>query len=110
MNLQGKVIKICSEKTRLLPNKLYITSWTRFNFCNDRRSVVPYSHSYESAIHQSYTSVHSVQAVFKVQNHMHRKTDNETRDQLTYTCNVSAKPMRNYLNLLIIFSGYLKAN
>ena len=84
------------EKPRWLPNKPQISSWAKTDFCNGERSIVPYL----NALHQPYINpIHqSIQlrlfSKFKIVCIV--KPDNETHDQLTYTCSVSAKPI-NYL-------------
>lgn len=62
----------CCKKPRWLPDNLHVVSKIGTN--NSRRSFVPYSQCYALLIHQSYSSMYSLKIVFKVQNHMHRKT------------------------------------
>lgn len=81
--------------------------WKKITFAMEE---VQYSQCY-TVIYQSYSSV---KAVFQIQNHKKTvKVDNRTYDQLTYTCKLSAKPiiqMRNWINILIKFPCYFKAN
>ena len=41
INLQGEVIKICSGKYRWMVHKLNIASYTRTNFCINRKPIEP---------------------------------------------------------------------
>ena len=50
MNLQGEVIKICSEKTRLLPNKLQLCHRQELTFA----MVEGQLYHIVTAIHQPY--------------------------------------------------------
>ena len=98
MNLLGTVIKICSGKPGWLPNKLHIASYIRTKFTVVARQF----YFIVNAINQPYMNPlhHFIQSrlLSKLKITRTVKVDNETHDQLTYNCNVSAKPI-NYMGI-----------
>ena len=92
INPRWKVIKICSKKfiwaihSHRPGMNFEMVECQLYHICN----VI--HQSYISPIHQSINS--RLYSKFKVTCTV--KLDNKTRDQLAYTCNISAKPL-NYM-------------